>query len=101
MLALLRERTPSLVLSGPSAEGHVHGAQNAAAIMLLNVVLGNMGKTVTAPAKIPFPQMAPAGGDTSALIEFNQALSQGPLADRVHLWREPGFHRAGLHEAAR
>ncbi|MFY9641980.1 MAG: molybdopterin-dependent oxidoreductase [Rhodomicrobium sp.] len=77
VVALLRERTPSLVLSGPSAEGHAHGAQNAAAIMLLNVVLGNIGKTVTAPAKTPFPQIAPAGGDTQALSAFNDALAQG------------------------
>ena len=51
--------------------------QNAAAIMLLNVVLGNIGKTVTAPAKTPFPQIAPAGGDTQALSAFNDALAQG------------------------
>lgn len=77
LLALLRERTPSLVLSGPSAEGHVHGAQNAAAIMLLNFVLGNVGKTVTAPAMVPFPQMASAEGDTAALNSFNDGLAQG------------------------
>ncbi len=77
--ALLRERAPSLVLSGPSAEGHVHGAQNAAAIMLLNVVLGNIGKTITAPAKIPFPRIAPVSGGTQALSAFNDALAQGRL----------------------
>lgn len=75
--ALLRERSPSLVLSGPSAEGHVHGTENAAAIMLLNVVLGNVGKTVTAPAKIPFPQMAPLAGDSVALKSLNDGLEQG------------------------
>ena len=77
LVKLLRERTPSLVLSGPSAEGHAHGAQNAAAIMLLNFVLGNVGKTITAPAKAPFPQMAPADGDTVALNAFNEGLAQG------------------------
>ncbi|MGO8954554.1 MAG: molybdopterin dinucleotide binding domain-containing protein, partial [Rhodomicrobium sp.] len=77
--ALLRERTPSLVLSGPSAEGHAHGAQNAAAIMLLNVVLGNVGKTITAPARTPFPQIATVSGDTQALSAFDDALAQGRL----------------------
>lgn len=77
LLALLRKRTPSLLLSGPSAEGHVHGAQNAAAIALLNFVLGNVGKTVTAPAMVPFPQMAFADGDTAALNSFNDGLAQG------------------------
>ena len=77
LLALMRARAPSLVLSGPSAEGHAHGAQNAAAIMLLNFVLGNVGKTVTAPAKVPFPQIALADGDTVALNTFNEGLAQG------------------------
>jgi anaerobic selenocysteine-containing dehydrogenase len=104
---LLRERSPSLVLSGPSAEGHVHGGQNAAAIMLLNVVLGNIGKTIAAPAKIPFPQMAPAGGATSALIDLNQALSQGRLQtvfihDANPVFTAPGFMklRDNLKKAA-
>jgi len=77
LVGLLRERTPSVVLSGPSAEGHAHGAQNAAAIMLLNVVLGNVGKTITAPAKLPFPQLSPADGDTASLKVFNDGLAQG------------------------
>jgi anaerobic selenocysteine-containing dehydrogenase len=107
VLALLRERSPSLVLSGPSAEGHVHGAQNAAAIMLLNVVLGNAGKTITAPAKIPFPQMVAATGDTSALIAFNEALGQGHLStvfiyDANPVFTAPGFMkvRENLAKAA-
>jgi anaerobic selenocysteine-containing dehydrogenase len=107
VVALLRERSPSLVLSGPSAEGHEHGVQNAAAIMLLNVALGNIGKTIAAPAKIPFPQMAPAGGDTSALIELNQALSQGRLQtvfiyDVNPVFTAPGFMklRDNLKKAA-
>jgi molybdopterin-containing oxidoreductase family iron-sulfur binding subunit len=100
VLALLRERTPSLVLCGPAVEGHLHGAQNAAAVMLLNTVLGNTGKTITAPAKIPFPQMAPSGGDTSALIDFNQALSQGRLQtvfiyNANPVFTAPGFMKLG------
>jgi molybdopterin-containing oxidoreductase family iron-sulfur binding subunit len=43
---LLKERSPSLVLAGAAAEGYAHGSQNAAAIALLNQVLGNVGKTV-------------------------------------------------------
>ncbi|MEW6312832.1 MAG: molybdopterin-dependent oxidoreductase [Pseudomonadota bacterium] len=77
LVTLLSERSPSLVLSGPSAEGHAHGAQNAAAIMLLNVVLGNVGRTITAPAKLPFPQLAAAEGNSAALTAFNDGLAQG------------------------
>ncbi len=75
--ALLKERTPSLVLAGSAAEGYAHGSQNAAAINLLNQVLGNVGKTVEAAAVVPFPQMAPAKGNTAALKSLNDGLAAG------------------------
>ena len=75
--ALLKERTPSLVLAGSAAEGYAHGSQNAAAINLLNQVLGNVGKTVEAANVIPFPQIAPTTGNTAALTALNQGLAAG------------------------
>lgn len=75
--ALLKERTPSLVLAGSAAEGYAHGSQNAAAINLLNQVLGNVGKTIEAAAVVPFPQMAPATGNTAALKTLNDNLAAG------------------------
>ena len=75
--ALLKERTPSLVLAGSAAEGYAHGSQNAAAINLLNQVLGNVGKTVEAAAVVPFPQMAPLTGNTAALKALNDGLAAG------------------------
>ena len=75
--ALLKARTPSLVLAGSAAEGYAHGSQNAAAINLLNHVLGNVGKTVEAGAVVPFPQMAPATGNTAALKTLNDGLAAG------------------------
>jgi anaerobic selenocysteine-containing dehydrogenase len=77
IVALLKERTPSLVLAGSAAEGYAHGSQNAAAINLLNQVLGNVGKTVEAAAVVPFPQMAPATGNTVALKTLNDGLNAG------------------------
>jgi anaerobic selenocysteine-containing dehydrogenase len=77
IVVLLKERTPSLVLAGSAAEGYAHGSQNAAAINLLNHVLGNVGKTVEAAAVVPFPQMAPATGNTAALKALNDGLSAG------------------------
>lgn len=77
IVALLKERTPSLVLVGSAAEGYAHGSQNAAAINLLNQVLGNMGKTVEAAAVVPFPQMAPLTGNTAALKTLNDGLAGG------------------------
>lgn len=75
--ALLKLRAPSLVLAGSAAEGYAHGSQNAAAIYLLNHVLGNVGKTIEAPSAVPFPQLAPAKGGTAALKSLNNDLAAG------------------------
>ena len=77
LVQLLQKRTPSVVLSGPSAEGHVHGSSNAQAILALNWVLGNVGKTVLPPPKLPFPQIAPESGDTASLRQFAAQLAEG------------------------
>ncbi len=77
LAALLKERTPSLVLAGGAAEGYAHGSQNAAAIALLNRVLGNIGKTVESSASVPFPQIAPTVGNRSSLVALNDGLAAG------------------------
>jgi molybdopterin-containing oxidoreductase family iron-sulfur binding subunit len=77
LVKLLQERTPSVVLSGPSAEGHAHGSSNAQAILALNWVLGNVGKTVLPPPHLPFPQIAPEPGGTAALQDFAAGLAAG------------------------
>jgi molybdopterin-containing oxidoreductase family iron-sulfur binding subunit len=74
---LLAERSPSLILAGDAAEGYAHGMQNALAIAMLNQVLGNVGKTIEAPASLPFPQLAPAVGNRTSLVEFNKGLAAG------------------------
>lgn len=75
--ALLKLRSPSLVLAGSAVEGYAHGSQNAAAINLLNHVLGNVGKTIEASSSVTFPQMAPAKGNTAALKSLNDGLAAG------------------------
>ncbi len=77
LAALLKENTPSLMLAGNTVEGYEYGSQNAAAIALLNFVLGNVGKTVEAAAAVPFPQLAPAVGGRSALNGLNDGLAAG------------------------
>lgn len=74
---ILKERSPSLILAGDAAEGYAHGLQNALAIAMLNQVLGNIGKTVEAPASVPFPQLAPAVGNRASLVAFNKGLADG------------------------
>lgn len=75
--ALLWERTPSVVLSGASAEGHGHGTQNAVAIQLLNKILANNGRTIEASAPSPLPQLAPISGSFAALKAMNDAMALG------------------------
>ena len=77
LAALLKERTPSLVLLGSAAEGYAHGSENAAAINLLNHVLGNVGKTVEASTVVPYPQIAPATGNSAGLRMVNNRLADG------------------------
>jgi len=73
---LLKTRTPSLVLAGGAAEGYAHGSQNAAAIAMLNHVLGNVGKTIEAPSRVPFPQVEAAVGNRIAVQALNDQLAK-------------------------
>ncbi len=75
--AILRLRSPSLILAGSAAEGYVHGMQNADAINLLNHVLGNVGKTIEAPVSVPFPQLTQTKGNTASLKKLNDDLAAG------------------------
>ncbi len=77
LAALLKERSPSLVLLGSAAEGYAHGSQNAAAINLLNQVLGNVGKTIEAAESVPFPQISPSLGSSAALRMVGNRLADG------------------------
>jgi anaerobic selenocysteine-containing dehydrogenase len=73
---VLNERSPSLVLAGASAEGHESGYDSAAAAMTLNLILGNVGKTIESGSGFPFPQLLPKSGDTRSLVDFANALSE-------------------------
>ncbi|MES1983155.1 MAG: molybdopterin-dependent oxidoreductase [Pseudomonadota bacterium] len=79
LAALLKERSPSLVLAGGAAEGYAHGSQNAAAIALLNQVLGNIGKTVEMPTNLQFTQITPTTGNRAALDALNNTMAQSRL----------------------
>ena len=70
---LLKERAPSLVLVGASTEGHPHGYHAAAAAMLLNIMLGNVGQTIVARGGFPFPQLDSKPGNNSSLLAFAEA----------------------------
>lgn len=74
---VLKERGPSLVLAGASAQGHEHGYQSVAAAMMLNIVLGNVGKTIQAGAEVPYNQMRANTGGSSDLVAFADGLDKG------------------------
>ena len=74
--ALLHERAPSLVLAGASAEGHERGYDNVAAAMTLNLILGNVGRTIESGAGFPFTQLRARTGSSRALADFVQGLEE-------------------------
>lgn len=96
--ALLKLRSPSLVLAGSAAEGYAHGSQNAAAINLLNHVLGNVGKTIDAPILMPFPQMSPSKAKTAALKVLNDELAAGKVKVLFNYAANPVFTAPGAYQ---
>jgi molybdopterin-containing oxidoreductase family iron-sulfur binding subunit len=70
---LLRQHAPSLVLPGYTAQGQTQGYETTAAIMLLNVMLGNVGQTLISAGEFPFPQLAAKSGNTRDLLAFADA----------------------------
>ncbi|MGC2164442.1 MAG: molybdopterin-dependent oxidoreductase [Gallionella sp.] len=98
--ALLKLRTPSLVMVGGAAEGYAHGSRNAAAINLLNHVLGNVGRTIESSAAVPFPQLAPAKGNTAALKSLNDGLAEGKYKVVFNYDANPVFTAPGAYKFA-
>jgi anaerobic selenocysteine-containing dehydrogenase len=96
--ALLKLRSPSLVIAGSAAEGYAHGSQNAAAINLLNQVLGNVGKTIEAPVSVPFPQMTPSKGNTASLKALNDDLAAGKYKVLFNFAANPVFTAPGAYK---
>lgn len=74
--ALLHERSPSLVLAGATAEGQQHGYDNVAAAMTLNLILGNVGRTIESSAGFPFEQLRPRSGSGRSLAELAEGLRE-------------------------
>jgi molybdopterin-containing oxidoreductase family iron-sulfur binding subunit len=75
----LKERSPSLVLAGSTLGSQGAGYQAVAAVMMLNVLLGNVGKTIVSTGAFPFPQLKPTVGTTRDLIAFAEAADKGAV----------------------
>ncbi len=96
---MLTMASPSLVLSGPGAEGVEHGSETARAILLLNVMLGNTGKTILPRSKAPFPDLAPRMGGWAEAKAFLDGLADGHFDTAVvfgsnPLYQAPAFMQA-------
>ncbi len=76
---LLSERAPSLVLAGAGVEGQAQGYAATAAIMMLNHILGNVGKTIESAGDFPFPQLMAKQGGTADLVAFAKAAKAKKL----------------------
>ena len=77
--SLLSERSPSLVLAGASVENQENGYDSVAAIMLLNLIMGNVGNTIEATAKFAEPSMQAKQGGTKDLLLLAKALNSKNL----------------------
>jgi molybdopterin-containing oxidoreductase family iron-sulfur binding subunit len=77
--ALLKQHSPSLVLSGAPVEGHAHGYAASAAVLMLNSMLGNIGTTLLSSGDFPFPQLVAKAGGTRDLLAFAELASNKGL----------------------
>jgi len=75
----LEKRSPSLVLAGAAVEGQVDGYAAVAAIQLLNLILGNVGKTIVPSTELPLPQLQVKNGSTADLLAFSKAVAEKKL----------------------
>jgi len=96
---LLESHSPSMVLSGSSAEGVTYGSETANAILLLNVMLGNVGETILPRSKPPFPDLMPRMGGWAQLKGFLDGLSNDRFDTAVvfgsnPLYQAPDFMKA-------
>jgi len=99
---LLVDRSPSLVLVGPSVEGHAHGYDATSAVMLLNHILGNVGKTIESSGNFPFPQLMAKQGSTADLLAFAEDAKAKKLDAAIFYGSNPAYtapESLGLTEA--
>lgn len=75
----LANNRPSLVLAGGAGTASVDGYQAAAAALVLNHILGNLGRTLNAGNGLQHAQLAPLGGGTNDLAELAKDAKAGRL----------------------
>ena len=89
--SILTERSPSLVLAGASATNQENGYDAAAAIMLLNLLMGNVGKTIDGAWKANEAALRPRQGNTKDLLLLAKAMRDKKLDVLVTVNSNPAF----------
>lgn len=89
--SFLATRAPSLVIAGGTAAAHEHGYEAVTAAAMLNVLLGNVGKTVVPMAEFPYPALAPKKGDTAQLLAFAKAANAGDISVALIAGTNPAY----------
>ncbi len=74
--SFLTERAPSLILAGASTEGHENGFDAVSAVMLLNIIMGNIGETIEPGNHFPEASLHAKPGNTKSVIDFAKAVSE-------------------------
>jgi len=75
----LKNHAPSIVMSGASAHEHENGYFNATAAMVLNILLGNVGKTIESSGAMPDVKLASKTGSSSAAMRLAADADKGAL----------------------
>ena len=77
--ASLAANSPSLVLAGASATGNTNGYSAAAAALMLNQMLGNIGTTITAGRELAYPQLDLTEGNSANLKDLAIDTNEGKI----------------------
>ncbi|MCK4940313.1 MAG: molybdopterin-dependent oxidoreductase, partial [Rhodospirillaceae bacterium] len=68
--ATLMSNSPSIVLAGGTATAGADGYSAAASALVLNKILGNIGKTIVAGRELAYPQLGMREGSSAQLSDF-------------------------------
>jgi len=79
LAALAARKKNVLALAGAPVEGHTNGYAAVSAIMVLNVLLGSVGKTIESGGAFPFAQLQARSGNSGDLLRFTEAAKASKL----------------------
>jgi len=96
----LATRSPSLVIAGGTAAAHEHGYEAVTAAAMLNVLLGNVGKTVIPVGDFAYPALAPKKGDTAQLAAFAKVAHAGDISVALIYGTNPVYTAPGQLDLA-